>query len=183
MRVCITANVLAAAALSLATAPSDSLAKENRATISESKELAAMREKATHRQRRIIYNDDGCGPLWAKDGGNTPERFLHGPHSRMGAIQGTQVDSVLICSGATHVLIHPSSVAESYADIVDRYDFTQGNFDKFRDNMRALETLGTDAIELTVDFCRNRHTEVFYTYRVNDLHLALGGDMTVERST
>ena len=55
-----------------------------------------MRREMRSRQRRIIYNDDGCGPLWAKEGGNTPEHFLHGPHSRMGAVLGTQVDSVFI---------------------------------------------------------------------------------------
>ena len=149
----------------------------------ENKDMAARRGKARNRRRRIIYNDDGCGPIWAKDGGNTPERFLSGPHARMSAVPGTQVDSVFICSGATHVLSHASSVAESYADIVDRYGLTAGGFDHFRDNMRALEALGTDAIKLTVDFCRKARTEVFYSYRVNDLHLAQGGSMNVERST
>ena len=174
---------MAAFALSLATAPSDASANENEAMTSESTEMAAMRKEMKRRQRRLIYNDDGCGPIWAKDGGNTAERFLNGPHSRMSALPGTQVDSVFICSGATHVLNHPSSVAESYADIVDRYGLTGGNFDHFRDNMRALETLGTDAIKLTVDFCKKNRTEVFYSYRVNDLHLAQGGSMNVERST
>ena len=146
----------------------------------ESQEMARMRSEAKQRIRRIIYNDDGCGPIWSKDGGNTPQRFLYGPHSRMGAVRGTQVDSVFICSGATHVLNHPSLVAESYADVVDRYDLPGGGFGHFRDNMRALEALGTDAIQLTVDFCRKRRIEVFYSYRINDIHLAF---LPVERST
>jgi len=149
----------------------------------ESREMAAMRRAMRNRQRRIIYNDDGCGPLWAKDGANTPDRFLCGPASRMAAVLGTQVDSVFICSGATHVLNHPSSVAESYADIVDRYGITEDGFDRFRDNMRALEAQGTDAIKLTVGFCKQNRKEVFYSYRVNDLHLAQGGCLNVERST
>jgi len=153
------------------------------AGFAESREMAAMRREMRNRQRRIIYNDDGCGPLWAKDGGNTPEHFLRGPHSRMNAVLGTQVDSVFICSGATHVLNHPSSVAESYADVVDRYGITVDGFDRFRDNMRALEALGTDAIRLTVGFCKQNRKEVFYSFRVNDLHLAQGGSMNVERST
>lgn len=149
----------------------------------ESGKLAEMREKMKRAERRVIYNDDGCGPLWAKDGANTPDRFLCGPASRMAAVLGTQVDSVFICSGATHVLNHPSSVAESYADVVDRCGITADGFDRFRDNMRALEALGTDAIKLTVGFCRQNRKEVFYSYRVNDLHLAQGGCLNVERST
>lgn len=148
----------------------------------ESAEMAGLRAAAGQRPRRIVYNDDGCGPIW-KPQGDTAERFWNGPHGRMKAVPGTQVDSVFICSGATHVLNHTSAVAESYADIVDRYGVTAGGFDHFRDNMRALEALGTDAIRLTADFCRQRSVEVFYTYRVNDLHLAQGGSMNVERST
>lgn len=156
---------------------------ENAKTVRENKKMEAVREKMKDAKRRVIYNDDGCGPLWAKGGGDTPKQFLYGPHSRAGAIVGTQVDSVFICSGATHVLNHASSVAESYADIVDRYGLTADGFDNFRDNMRALEAQGTDAIKLTVDFCKEARREVFYSYRVNDLHLAQGGSMNVERST
>jgi len=146
----------------------------------ESQEMAQMRSEAKQRVRRIIYNDDGCGPIWSEDYGNTPQLFLYGPDSRMGAVRGTQVDSVFICSGATHVVNHTSSVAESYADSVDRYPSYQADFGPFRDNMRALEALGTDAIQLTVDFCRKRRIEVFYTHRINDVHLAF---LPIERST
>ena len=148
----------------------------------EDSKMKQARKEAAHRRRRIIYNDDGCGPIWKKDSGNTPERFLFGPHSRMGAVRGTQVDSVFICSGATTVLNHTSSVAESYADIEDRYGPFGGDFEHFRDNMRALEALGTDAIRLTVDFCRKHKIEVFYSYRVNDVHDTYDW-CAVERST
>ena len=175
--------LLTGAAVCLTAVPKLVWAQERPAMIRESRKLAGLRSEAKRRSRRVIYNDDGCGPLWAKDGGNTPERFLAGPRSRMAAVPGTQVDSVFFCSGATHVLNHPSTVAESYADMVDRYGLTAGNFDHFRDNMRALEALGTDGVRLTVEFCKEQRREVFYSYRVNDLHLAQGGSMNIERST
>ena len=145
-------------------------------------EVKEMRETMKNRRRRVMYNDDGCGPIWENDGGNTPDRFLFGPLSRMGAVPDTQVDSVFICSGATTVLNHASPVAESYADTEDRYGPFGGGFEHFRDNMRALEALGTDAIKLTVDFCRERQIEVFYSYRVNDVHDTYDW-CAVERST
>src|SRR5262245_28536178 len=86
----------------------------------EPEALANGREKAKQRHRRLIYNDDGCGPLGSPEGG-TPDGFLYGKRGRMGALRGTQVDSVFMCSGVTHVLNHRSSVAESYADVAQRY--------------------------------------------------------------
>ena len=160
-----------------------SVADAKERVANEQPQMTKMRAEARQRTRRIIYNDDGCGPIWAATGGNTPEGFLSGPHSRMKAVLGTQVDSVFINSGATHVLNHTSTVAESYADVSERYGITAGGFDHFRDNMRALEALGTDAVRLTVDFCRSHGVEAIYSYRVNDLHLAQGGGLNVERST
>ncbi|OHB83370.1 MAG: hypothetical protein A2V98_23040 [Planctomycetes bacterium RBG_16_64_12] len=145
---------------------------------SEPEPLAAMRKKAVERKRRLIYNDDGCGPIM-QAGGDTPEGFLNGPNSRMRPLPGTQVDSVFICSGATHVLNHASSVAESYADVVDRYKIG-GEWVLFRDNMRSLENRGTDVIQLTIDFCRKHQLEVVYSHRINDIHNTF---LEVERST
>lgn len=144
----------------------------------ESDDLAAARKKAQQRRRRLIYNDDGCGPLGSPTG-NTTDGFLFGPQSRMGALRGSQVDSVFICSGATHVLNHPSAVAESYADVVQRYGI-DGEWETYRVNMRALEALKTDAIQLTIDFCRKHDLEVFYSHRINDIHNTF---LEVERST
>ena len=148
------------------------------ADASESAEMAAARKKAQQRRRRLIYNDDGCGPLGSPTG-NTADGFLYGPQSRMGALRGSQVDSVFICSGATHVLTHPTAVAESYADVVQRYGIG-GEWEAYRVNMRALEALKTDAIQLTIDHCRKQKLEVFYSHRINDIHNTF---LEVERST
>lgn len=144
----------------------------------ESAELVAARRKAQQRRRRLIYNDDGCGPLGSPSG-NTAEGFLYGPQSRMGALTGSQVDSVFICSGATHVLTHPTAVAESYADVAQRYGIG-GEWEAYRVNMRALEGLKTDAIQLTIDHCRKHDLEVCYSHRINDIHNTF---LEVERST
>lgn len=144
----------------------------------ESPELAALRRKAARRRRRLIYNDDGCGPIM-QPGGDSPQGFLDGANSRMRVLPGTQVDSVFICSGATHVLNHPTKVAESYADVADKYQIG-GEWALMRDNMRALEKAGTDAVQLTIDFCRRRRLEVVYSHRINDIHNQF---LAVERST
>ncbi len=148
------------------------------ADASESAEMAAARKKAQQRRRRLIYNDDGCGPLGSPTG-NTADGFLYGPQSRMGALRGSQVDSVFICSGATHVLTHPTAVAESYADVAQRYGIG-GEWEAYRANMRALEGLKTDAIQLTIDHCRKHELEVCYSHRINDIHNTF---LEVERST
>lgn len=165
------------AALGLA-ATSPWAASASDADAKEPAELAAVRKKAQQRRRRLIYNDDGCGPL-ASPTGNTPDGFLYGPQCRMGALRGSQVDSVFIGSGATHVLIHPSSVAESYADVLQRYGIG-GEWEVYRVNIRALEALKTDAIQLTIDFCRKHELEVFYSHRINDIHNTF---LDAERST
>ena len=146
--------------------------------VDETPELAALRKKAVQRSRRLIYNDDGCGPIM-QPGGDTPEGFLNGANSRMRPLPGTQVDSVFICSGATHVLNHPTKVAESYADVTDKYQIG-GEWALMRDNMRALEKAGTDAVQLTIEFCRQHQFEVVYSHRINDIHNQF---LEVERST
>ena len=148
------------------------------ATVGEPPELAALRKAAIRRQRRLIYNDDGCGPIM-QSGGDSTEGYLNGANSRLRPLPGTQVDSVFICSGATHVLNHPTQVAESYADVTDKYQIG-GEWALMRDNMRALEKAGTDAIQLTIDFCRRHQKEVVYSHRINDIHNQF---LEVERST
>ena len=146
--------------------------------ITEPADLAAARGLAKQRRRRLIYNDDGYGPLSSPEGVSADD-FLYGPRGRMGALRGSQVDSVFICSGATHVLNHRSDVAESYADVVERYGIG-GEWEVYRENIRALEAMETDAIQLTVDFCRMQELEVFYSHRINDIHNVF---FEVERST
>jgi hypothetical protein len=144
----------------------------------ETADMAAARAEAARRRRRLIYNDDGCGPIM-QPGGGTREGFLRGPHSRLRAVAGSQVDSVFICSGASHVLNHRSAVAESYADVAERYGIG-GEWELFRANLRALEALDTDPVQLTVDFCRDQGLEVVYSHRINDIHSQF---LEVERST
>lgn len=141
--------------------------------------LAELRKKAQARRRRLIFNDDGCGPI-AAAGCRTANDFLYGPQGRMGPLIGTQVDSVFMCSGATHVVNHRSSVAETYADVIERHRIGGDEAAHYRDNMRALEAAGTDAVGLTVDFCKRHGLEVFYSHRINDIHNTF---LEYERST
>ena len=140
--------------------------------------LAQARHRAQHRRRRLIYNDDGCGPLM-QPGVNHPDAFLNGPHSRLRPLPGSQVDSIFFCSGATHVLNHHTEVAESYADVAERYGIA-GEWQTFAANLRSLEKKKTDAVKLTIGFCRKHGMEVVYSHRINDIHNQF---LEVERST
>ncbi|MBM3457762.1 MAG: hypothetical protein FJX77_04425 [Armatimonadetes bacterium] len=167
-----------AAGLSVAGVLREAAESAAAAEVEEPPSLRAQRREAVGRRRRLIYNDDGCGPLM-QAGCRTREAFLAGPHSRMPAVTGTQVDSVFFCSGATHVLNHPTAVAESYADVAERYGIG-GEWAVFRDNLRALERTGTDAVRLMSQHCRRHALEFVYSHRINDIHNTF---LPVERST
>jgi hypothetical protein len=64
------------------------IAAEPAPAVGETPELAALRKKAVQRRRRLIYNDDGCGPIM-QPGGDTPEGFLNGANSRMRPVSAT----------------------------------------------------------------------------------------------
>ncbi|MFH0964038.1 MAG: family 10 glycosylhydrolase [Planctomycetota bacterium] len=129
----------------------------------ESESFAKQRQQLKHRQRRIIYNNDG-GDIYAA-GANTPEGFLA---VRMKPTLDTQVDSVFYCTGATTMFSHQAKVGEVYGK------YTAGASDPFArhiaGNIAALADLGTDALALVVDFCHKNNLEVFFTHRINDIH-------------
>jgi len=54
--------------------------------------MKQARKKAAHRQRRIMYNDDGCHPR----GYNTRDEFLS---LHLKQLVGTQVDTICYCTG------------------------------------------------------------------------------------
>ena len=125
----------------------------------ESEAFAQQRQELKHRQRRIIYNNDGCDifPPAAK----TPEGFLA---QRMEAVLDSQVDSVFYCTGATVMFSHNTQVGETYG----RYSTESDGIDIT--NSRALIAQNTDTLQLVVDFCKKHDIEVFFTHRINDIH-------------
>jgi len=129
----------------------------------ESAEMAKVRQKAKHRTRRIIYNNDGCDALTA--GASTIEGFLS---KRMNAAIGTQVDSVFYCTGATTMFTHRAEVGETLGRQVT--DSSSAMARHGRDNLTALRELGHDPLDLAVKVCHKNGLEVFFTHRINDIH-------------
>ena len=122
------------------------------AGVEESEALAKQRRQMQHRERRIIYNNDG-GDAFS---GATPDRLLS---RRMKWVLDTQVDSVFYCTGATTMFTHQAKVGETY-----------GEHGGSVDSIRALAGLGTDCLEEVIKFCHENDLEVFFTHRINDIH-------------
>ena len=98
--------------------------------------IRQQRKQARHRQRRIIFNNDGGDISRAR--AHTSEALLE---VRTSALVGSQVDA--ICYNAVKVF-HGVRWAR----------------DKFR----------IDPLETMVDFCRSAGTEIFCSFRMNDIH-------------
>ncbi len=120
-------------------------------------EMRQLRKQAAHRQRRIIFNNDGYDRTVAKAA--TPEAFLQALTT---PLSGSQVDSVFYCdSYGFNLLAHNSDVSE--VCLVD--NVTKGLIEQ-----------GTDPLEVMVDYCRKHNIEIFWSLRVNDEHDSWGAD-------
>ena len=118
-----------------------------------------------HRERRIIYNNDGGDAFLP--GANTPDGFLS---KRLTHILGTQVDSVFYCTGATAMFTHLAQVGEIYGEFIHDGMENPWQWIDLRDNIAALREAGFDTLELVIDFCHKNDLEIFWTYRINDIH-------------
>ena len=118
-------------------------------------EMKQQRTQAAHRQRRIIWNNDGFDNSrpWAK--ALTPEGLLE---AYTAPLLGStdQVDSIFYCtSQGFNQFTHNSDVTEPLT--------------RWTANMlNALIAQGTDPLEVMVDYCRQQDIEIFWTMRMND---------------
>jgi len=139
------------------------LTRANADQLGES-ELSQLRKQAVQRQRRIIYNDDGCHVRPYP----TAEQFLG---LRLKQVADTQVDTVFYCTGGTGMFCgHRPQVGEFFGKYVT--DDSPAHFRTIRDSIRALADLDTDQLALAVDFCHANDMEIFFTLRMNDIHEA-----------
>ena len=107
-------------------------------------EMKEARRKAAHRQRRIIYNNDGCDIRgWSSV---TPEQYLA---RRMQHIADTQVDSLFWCPGHTTVVTHPSQVAETFDNVISDSFKPPQRPALIRDNVRGFLEAGRDPLAMT----------------------------------
>lgn len=117
------------------------------------------RFKAAHKVRRVIVNNDGDDSRWEDpfDDVNiiTPELFLS---KRTLGLAEAPVDTVFYCDGRTVDLNHRSKYVGPTRIFNAGYVFD------------AFKELGTDSLELTVDYLHQHGKEVFWSIRMNDCH-------------
>lgn len=132
------------------------------------------RRQAAHRQRRLIFNNDGDDAITVpKSQPATAESLLS---LRTTPLVGSQVDSIFYCSLYGPTSLHRTQVGE--AATVNWGD--TGYYDKdspegkssaqVRNVIPELHAKGTDPLQVMVEFCRSHKLEIFCSMRMNDVH-------------
>ena len=130
------------------------------------KQLREVRKQLAHRQRRVIFNNDGCDCLYfPKDKQVTVENFLA---QRTTPLAGTQVDAISYCTISsgfgffTHRTKAGAVLTRQAADFGIRSDA--------RNITQDLIDQGTDCLQAVVGFAHQNKMECFWSMRMNDTH-------------
>ena len=120
--------------------------------------LRKQRKAATHRKRRIIFNNDGDDACYYNKKG-TPEGLLE---VRTTPLQGSQVDTVFYSTSACFpAFTHNTKVGEVFTCQEKNYR---------HNSVPALIAQGTDPLHIMVKHCKENAIEIFWSLRVNDTH-------------
>lgn len=122
-------------------------------------ELREARRQAAHRERRVIFNNDGNEPVYLCEN-NTPGELLR---HRTSDLAGTHVDSIFYCtwSSGFGMFTHGTEVGSVF-------DTKEALFSKNR--ITEMLAAGTDPLDVVVDFGKQNGIEVFWSFRMNDTH-------------
>jgi hypothetical protein len=116
------------------------------------------REKAAHRQRRMIFNNDG-DDAWFPGAPLTKEGFLS---MRLDHIGDCGVDSMFYCTTMSiNSFTHNSEITEV---------FTTQSRSAANNRMLELIKAETDPLKLAIETCRKNDIEIIWTLRMNDVH-------------
>ncbi len=116
------------------------------------------REKAAHRQRRMIFNNDG-DDAWSAGAPLNKEGFLS---MRLDHIGDCGVDSMFYCTTMSiNSFTHDSQVTEV---------FTTQRGSAANNRMLELIKVQTDPLKLAIETCRKHDIEIIWTLRMNDVH-------------
>ena len=130
---------------------------ERRIAASEVAALDAARQQAAHRQRRVIFNNDG-DDIW-QDGADTVDRFLAVRHT---PLLQTHVDSIFYSTTQSfNFFTHDTKVAEVFRS-------KDGSF--AGNNLTAFLEKGTDGLRMSCEFAHQHGLESMWTLRMNDIH-------------
>ncbi len=112
-------------------------------------------------QYRVVIDDDGCDMTeYPKDLPLTRENIYA---QMLDAIKGTEVDTVSFCPFSVgHRLATRSLVTDVHTE--------RAALDRDRNVTPELLALGTDTLQVAVEFCRKNNFKVWANFRVNDIH-------------
>ena len=125
------------------------------------KELRQRRERAAHRHRRIIFNNDGCDMVYRLEGKEISAQSLL--DDRTTRLRNTHVDSIFYVSWSAGLGLctHKSAVAEPFV----------AKTGVFETNMtQEYHEAGLDPLQIMIDFSRVNDIEIFWSMRMNDIH-------------
>lgn len=124
-------------------------------------DLKKAPKQAAWRQRRIMYNDDGCH----EQPYSTPEEFVA---LRLRQVADTQVDTICYCTGGGGLFWgHVPRVGELIGEFV-----SDGDAQYVKDigsSIRSLDRQGTDPLAIAVKFGHEHRMEVFWSSRMNNI--------------
>lgn len=119
-----------------------------------------------HRQRRVIFNNDGCDCLYFPTNKVvTAENFLA---LRTTPLAGSQVGAIAYCTISSGFSFFTHATRAGV--VLERQGAAHGMQPAFRNIARDLIDGGTDCLKANADFARAHGMEVFWSMRMNDTH-------------
>ena len=129
-------------------------------------QLRQVRKELAHRQRRVIFNNDGCDCLYyPKDKPLTAEDFLA---MRTTPLVGSQVDAIAYCSISSgfSFFTHATKAGVVLTRQSIKYDIQP----TMRNVAQEMIDQGADCLKVNVDFAHKNGMESFWSLRMNDTH-------------
>ena len=135
-------------------------------------QLRAQRRKLAHRQRRILFDNDGNEPVYLCN--EATREALLAP--RTTPLADTQVDSIFYCtwSSGFSLFTHATKIGQVFTSKANPRDpgNTVGGFSK---NLTAeFIAKGLDPLRVMVDWAHEHDKEFFWSFRMNDTHDGAG---------
>lgn len=130
------------------------------------RQFRQTRRQLAHRQRRIIFNNDGCDTLYFPQNEKaTVANFLA---KRTTPLAGTQVDAIAYCtiSSGFGFFTHRTKVGA----VLTRQPIDYGLRPDMRNIAQDLIDQGTDCLQAVTEFAHQNKMECFWSMRMNDTH-------------
>ncbi len=134
-------------------------------------DIAQMRHKAAHQDRRIIFDNDGNEVVYYMDEA-TPEALLK---KRTTGVLNTHVDTIVYCTWSSGFSYFTHNTKAGVPFVSTAEEPGKGPGSGFSNNKaQALFDKGLDPLTIVTEFCRDKDIEIFWSMRMNDIHDAWG---------